>query len=195
MSEKKISEEAKWFLNNIQKLQDDFAEAIGAQIVITDRDGGLLTKMSGQQRACQIIQKTKKGRENCTKCYKDTLASVRNLEKPNFLNCWSGIASLSVPIKTKDGRIVGGISGCGGRHDRGESREELREKFSKLADEIGITQEVHDREDFLKAAVDEIKVITIEEVRKRAERLAKLVAILAEETALKEAFILKGKEW
>ena len=54
-----------------------------------------------------------------------------------------------------------------------------------MAGELGI----EDKEDFLKAAIDEIKIlVTEEEMKKRAERLAKLVAILAEETALKEVF-------
>ncbi len=88
-----------------------------------------------------------------------------------------------MPIKVK-GEIVGSITGCGGRYDRGESRDELRAKYSKLADELGI----EDKEDFLKAGVDEISPVTEEEMRKRAMRLAKLVEILAEETALSEVF-------
>ena len=43
-------------------------------------------------------------------------------------------------------------------------------------------------EEYLKEAIDEVKVVTEEEMRKRAERLAKLVGILAEETALGEVF-------
>jgi hypothetical protein len=41
----------------------------------------------------------------------------------------------------------------------------------------------------LKAAIDEVKnPITEAEMKKRAERLSKLVGILAEETALSEVF-------
>jgi hypothetical protein len=90
---------------------------------------------------------------------------------------------------------VGSITGCGGRYDRKESREELREKFSKLANDLGLTEEIHPREDFLKAAINEVKVISEEEMKIRAERLAKLVGVLAEETALRNAFGIKGKEW
>lgn len=90
---------------------------------------------------------------------------------------------------------MGSITGCGGKYDRGEDKEELEEKFNELADKIGLTQDVHDREDFLKAAIDEVNVISAQEMELRAVRLAKLVGILAEETALKEAFQVEGEEW
>ena len=62
MPEKKFSERAKWFLQNLQKLQDDFAESIGGQIVTTDKEGNLVTKMSGAQRACKLIMETEKNK-------------------------------------------------------------------------------------------------------------------------------------
>ena len=183
MPNKKFSEETQWFLRNLQKIQDDFAESVGGQIVTTDREGDLVTKMSGQQRVCQIIQKTEKGKAGCQKAYHTALSLVRTMKEPAFMDCYAGYASLWVPIKV-NGEIVGSFTGCGGRYDRGESKKELREKFSKLADELG----VGDKEDFLKAAVDEISPVAEEEMKKRAERLSKLVGILAEETALGEVF-------
>ena len=183
MANKKLSEEAEWFLRNLQKLQDDFAESIGGQIVTTDKEGNLVTKMSGAQRVCQIIMATEEGKKKCGQAYKCALSLVRTQKAPVFMDCYAGFASLWVPIVVK-GKIVGSITGCGGRYNRGESREELIEKYSKLADELGIK----DKEDFLKAAIDEIKPVTEEEMKKRAQRLSKLIAILAEETALGEVF-------
>jgi ligand-binding sensor protein len=183
MPNKNLSEEAQWFLRNLQKLQDDFAESVGGQIVTTDKEGNLVTKMSGTQRVCKIIMGTEKGKEKCSQAYKTALSLVRTMKESAFMDCYAGYASLWVPIKVK-GEIVGSITGCGGRFDRRESREELREKYLRLADELGIK----DKEDFLKAAVDEISPVAEEEMKKRAERLAKLVGILAEETALSEVF-------
>jgi len=183
MANKKFSEEAEWFLRNLQKLQDDFAESIGGQIVTTDKEGNLVTKMSGAQRVCQIIMATEEGKKKCGQAYKCALSLVRAQKVPVFMDCYAGFTSLWVPIVVK-GEIVGSITGCGGRYNRGESKEELIEKYSKLADELG----VKDKEDFLKAAIDEIKPVTEEEMKKRAQRLSKLVAILAEETALGEVF-------
>ncbi|MDI6883478.1 MAG: PocR ligand-binding domain-containing protein, partial [Patescibacteria group bacterium] len=186
MTLQNLSEEAQWFLRNLQKLQDDFAESVGAQIVTTDKRGELVTKMSGTQRVCKLIMATEGGKKKCEECYKMALSLVRTQKEPAFMDCYAGYASLWVPIKVK-GEIVGSITGCGGRYDRGESQEELREKYSKLADELGI----EDKEDFLKAAVDEVRnPITEVEMKKRAERLSKLVGILVEETALSEVFRL-----
>jgi len=183
MPNKNISEEAQWFLRNLQKLQDDFAESVGAQIVTTDKEGNLVTKMSGAQRVCQLIMTTEEGKKKCGDAYKMALGLVKTQKESAFMDCYAGYASLWVPIKI-NGEIVGSITGCGGRYDKGENKEEIREKFSKLADELGI----EDKEDFLKAAVDEISPVTEGEMKKRAERLSKLVGILAEETALGEVF-------
>jgi len=185
MSEKNFSKEAKWFVRNIQVIQDEFAESIGAQIVTTDKNGELVTEMSGAQRVCKLIMGTEKGKERCGEAYKTALSLVKSLKEPAFMDCHAGYASLWIPIKVK-GEVVGSITGCGGRYDRGESEDELKEKFSKLADELGI----EDKEDFLKAAIAEISPVTEEEVRERAERLSKLVSVIAEETALKEIFVV-----
>ncbi|MGB2762306.1 MAG: PocR ligand-binding domain-containing protein [Minisyncoccales bacterium] len=183
MPKDNISEEAQWFLKNLQKLQDDFAESVGAQIVTTDRDGSLVTEMSGAQRVCKIIMGTAEGKKKCEEAYKMALSLIKTQKEPAFMDCHAGYASLWVPIKV-GGEIVGSITGCGGRYEKGEQESELREKFAKIAGELGVA----DREDFLKAAVDEIEPVTEEEMKKRAVWLAKLMGILAEETALKEVF-------
>ncbi len=187
MPEKQLSEGAQWFLRNIQVLQDDFAASVGAQIVMTDKEGNLITKMSGAQRVCKLIMQTEKGKERFSGAYKTALSLVRTQKEPIFMDCHAGYASLWVPIKIKE-KIVASITGCGGRYNRGEGKEWLRERFSKLADEL----EISDKEDFLKAAVDEIEPVTEEEMKERAERLAKLIGILAKETALKEVFKIEG---
>ena len=65
MLEKQLSKEAKWFLRNLQIIQDDFAGSIGGQIVTTDREGNLITEMSGAQEACKMIAETEKGKQRC----------------------------------------------------------------------------------------------------------------------------------
>ncbi len=183
MDKKQYSKEAQWFLRNLQKLQDDFAENVGGQIVTTDKEGELVTVMSGQRRVCGLIMATKKGKEECEKAYKTALSLIKKQREAIFMDCHAGYASLWVPIKVK-GEIVGSITGCGGRYDRGENNDELREKFSKYANKLGIK----DKDDFLKAAIEEINPVTEEQMRRRANRLSKLVSILAEETALGEVF-------
>ncbi len=183
MDKEKLSKEAKWFLRNLQVLQDDFAENIGGQIVTTDKQGNLVTEMSGQRRVCGLIQATEKGKKSCDEAFKKALSLVKSEKEPIFMDCHAGFASLWVPIKVR-GEVVGSITGCGGRFDKGKSREELEEEFSRIADDLGI----EDKEDFLKAAIDEVKMVTEEKMKRRAERLSKLISVLSEETALKEVF-------
>jgi len=183
MPEKNLSEEAQWFVKKLQELQDDFAVAVGGQIVTTDKEGNLVTKMSGAQRVCQLIMATEKGKEKCGGAYKMALGLVKTMKEPAFMDCYAGYASLWVPIKIND-EIVGSITGCGGMYEKGMNKEELRNKFSALADDLAI----QDKEDFLKAAVDEIKPVTEEEMKNRAIKLAKLVATLAEVDTIKEVF-------
>jgi|SRR6056297_98469 len=183
MSKENLSEEGKWFLKNLQKLQNDFAEAVGGQIVTTDKEGNLITSMSGQRRVCKLIQETEKGKKGCQAAFKKALSLVKEQKEALFMDCYAGFASLWVPIKI-NGEVVGSITGCGGRYEKGEDKEDLREKFSDLGDELGI----EDKEDFVKAAIDEIQPVTEKEMKKRATRLSKLVSILAQETALKEVF-------
>jgi len=97
------------------------------------------------------------------------------------MDCYAGFASLWIPIKAK-GESIGSITGCGGRFDREETEEKLKEKYLKLADEL----EISDKDDFLKAAINEISPVTETEIRKRTERLAKLVGILTERNGLEE---------
>jgi len=185
MAEKELSNEAKWFARNLQVIQDEFAESVGAQIVTTNRNGELVTEMSGAQRVCKLIMETEKGKERCGEAYKTALSLVKSMKESAFMDCHAGYASLWVPIIAK-GEIIGSITGCGGRYNREEPEDELKEKFSKLADELGIEE----KEDFLKAAVAEISPVTEDEMKERAERLAKLVGVLAEETALREVFVI-----
>lgn len=131
-----------------------------------------------------FIQKTEKGKKACTDIYQTALGLIKTMKKPAFMDCFAGYASLWVPIRVK-GKIIGSITGCGGRFDRGESKEELKERFTKLANDLGIKED----DEYLEEAIGKVKVVTEEEMKKRAERLAKLVGILAEETALKEVFI------
>ena len=186
MLEKQRSKEAKWFLRNLQIIQDDFAGSIGGQIVTTDREGNLITEMSGAQEACKMIAETEKGKQRCQEAYKNALSLVKSLKEPAFMDCHAGFASLWVPIKI-DGQIVGSVTGCGGRFEKGESEEELEEKYLKIAEDLGI----EDKESFVKASVQGISPVTQEEMKERSERLVKLVGVLAEETALKELFSIE----
>jgi len=182
---KPLSEAAQWFLRDFQRLLDDFAKETGAQIAVVNQGGNLVIEILGPQRVHKLIMASEEGRTRYRDAYKTALSLVRAQKKPIFVEDFAGYACVWVPILIR-GKVIGLIVSCGGRYDKGESREKLIEKFSKLADELGVVN----KEDFLKAAIDEVKIVTKEDVHKRAERLIKLIEILSEtaRTPLKEVF-------
>jgi PAS domain S-box-containing protein len=54
-------------IEDIQRLQDEFAQAMGVASLITRPDGSPITKPSGFCEFCQLIRKTRKGLKNCIK--------------------------------------------------------------------------------------------------------------------------------
>lgn len=183
--ENPISQAAQWFLKDFQRLLEEFAQETKSQVVAIDKEGNLITKLSGVQNVCKLILASEEGRIRCLDSFKMGLSLVKSQKKPIFSDCYAGFASAWVPIIVRES-LIGVIIICGGKYDRGESREKLTEKYSKLADELGVVG----KENFLKMAVDEVSLVTEEEIRKRAEKLTGLVEILTEnvQTPLKEIF-------
>lgn len=182
---KNLSEAAQWFLQDFQKMLDDFANNLGVQVVVVDREGNLINKTYGVQKACQMIMATEIGEMRCHDHFKSAAFQLENKAEPVFTRCYAGYASLWLPIVIK-GSLIGAVVSCGGRHDRGEDRKKLLEKFSKLAVELGVL----DRSGFLEAAIDRPLAVTKKEMVQRAEKLRELFEILSRTayTPLKEVF-------
>ena len=81
---------------------------------------------------------------------------------------------------------MGAVISCGGRYDKKYGAKEVKEKLSKIADEIGITS----KHDFIKAAEGEVVLVDEEKLKIRAKNLEELFTLLAKTatTPLKEAF-------
>jgi len=76
-------------LEEIQKLQDQFAKAMGVASIITNPDGSPITNPSNFCRLCNdIIRKTQKGLEHCI--YSDSALGVPNADGPIIQPCLSG---------------------------------------------------------------------------------------------------------
>ena len=76
-------------LKDIQRLQDEFADATGVASIITDTDGTPITAPSNFCRLCNdIIRKTEKGRINCFKS--DAMLGRFHPEGPIIQPCTSG---------------------------------------------------------------------------------------------------------
>jgi len=76
-------------LEEIQKIQDAFAEAAGIASIITDAEGEPITQPSRFCRLCyQIIRKTENGRANCIRS--DAELGKANPSGPTICQCLSG---------------------------------------------------------------------------------------------------------
>lgn len=87
-------------LEEIQKLQDQFAKAVGVGSLITRPDGTPITKPSNFCRLCEdIIRKTEKGSMNCH--LSDSTIGRYNPDGPNIQTCLSaglGNAGTSITV-------------------------------------------------------------------------------------------------
>lgn len=180
---KEYSEEATRLLRTLQNLQDDFAKIMGAIIVTTDRNGDLVTKMSGLPEPCKMIRETEKGLANCEKDYHAALALSGKHKDVALIKCHAGFVALYIPIFLK-GELVGSITGCGGRFS-GMSYQDIEEKYTNLARELGIPNP----EEFVRVVKTGSKVASEEEIRRRISLISTAIETLVEETPLKEVFI------
>ena len=117
-------------LNDIQKLQDQFAEATGVASIITQTDGTPITKPSNFCHLCiNIIRKTERGRMNCFKS--DALLGKHNPNGPTIQLCksgglWDAGAAITVSGKHIANWLIGQV--------RDETQTE--EKMAQYAHEI-----------------------------------------------------------
>lgn len=180
-----LSEAANWFLEHLKETLNDFSAREGVQIFILNKEGELVNEISGVQRACKLILSAENGRIRCKDHFKTALSLVKKQKKVIFTECYAGFVSIWTPIIIRDS-VVGAVISCGGKYNDGQSREKQEKKLSKLADEIDILQ----KEDFKKAAIDEVLLFSQEETENRAKRLKELFDILIQtaNTPLKEVF-------
>jgi len=148
-----------FILEDLQRLQDLFADAHGVASTITDTDGRPITRPSNFCRLCNdIIRKTKKGRANCFKS--NAVLGRYDPSGPIVQPClsgglWNAGASITVGGKHIANWIISQV--------RNEEVDEQR--IIQYADVIGAN-----REDFRKAFND-VPVMSVEQFNKVAKML------------------------
>ena len=123
-------------ISDIQRLQDEFANATGVASIITNADGTPITRPSNFCRLCKdIIRKTPKGQANC---YKSD-ASIGRMSPygPTIQHClscglWDAGAAISVGGKHIANWLIGQV--------RDESQTE--ERIRNYAREIDVDEEM-----------------------------------------------------
>ena len=155
-------------LEDIQRLQDLFADAHGVASIITYPDGTPITNPSYFCRLCNtIIRKTEKGLANCY--MSDAMLGKPNLSGSIVQPCLSGGlldagASISVGGKHIANWLIGQV--------RNEELDEQR--TLQYADEIGAN-----REDFRKA-LNEVPVMSTQQFTKVSKMLFAFASELSE---------------
>lgn len=156
-------------LEDIQKIQDAFAEVAGVASIITKPDGTPITQPSRFCRLCKdIIRKTDKGLANCF--YSDSVIGRYNPEGPVIRQClsgglWDAGASITVGGKHIANWLIGQV--------KNESIDE--EQLIKYAREIGA-----DENEFRKA-LQEVPVGSLN----RFQKIAEALFLFANELSLK----------
>lgn len=85
--------------NDLQQIQDGFADIAGVASVITDIDGYPLTRPSNFSKVCNIVRATEKGYANCRASTKSLGEKSYRFLQPTYHNCHScGFIEASAPI-------------------------------------------------------------------------------------------------
>lgn len=119
----------------IQRLQDQFAQAFGVASIITYPDGQPITNPSNFCRLCiDIIRKTEKGLKNCM--YSDSVLGIPNTDGPSIQPCLSGglwDAGTSITL--------GGVHIANWLIGQVKDQTQNEEKIRLYAQEIGANEE------------------------------------------------------
>ena len=157
-------------LEDIQRMQDMFADATGVASLITHPDGTPITNPSNFCRLCNnIIRKTEKGRANCYKS--DASVGRQNPSGPVVQPClsgglWDAGASITVGGKHIANWLIGQI----------RNKEVDEQRMIQYADEIGAN-----RDDFMEALA-EVPVMSVEQFTKVSKMLFVFANKLSEKT-------------
>ena len=146
-------------INEIQKIQDLFAEATGVASIITNPNGIPITKPSNFCRLCiDIIRKTEKGLKNCY--HSDAVIGKQNIGGAIYQPClsgglWDGGASISVGGNHIANWLIGQVK-----------NENINEEKMLL-----YAKEIEANEIEFKKALDEVTIMSTEKFKKIADIL------------------------
>ncbi len=119
-------------LENLQQIQDAFAEATGVASIITDLSGVPITAASNFSQVCELVRATTKGYQHCITSDRELGERAKVLMRPTFQECLScGFADASAPI------IVGGQHIANWLIGQTNVMEAGRDRIAAYAREIG----------------------------------------------------------
>ena len=155
-------------IDDLQKIQDTFADATGVASLITSPDGAPITKPSNFCGLCNLIRSTEIGKANCFKS--DALIGKQNSTGPTIQPCisgglWDAGASITLGGVHIANWLVGQV--------RNEAQDE--KEMLKYAEEIGVDKELY---------LNEFKKVK-KMSKEQFEKVSKSLYTLANELSLK----------
>jgi len=172
-------------LDDIQRLQDDFARASGVASVITRTDGTPITTASNSCRLCsEVIRKTDKGLANCLKS--DAELGRHDPEGPTIRRCmscglWDAGAAITV----------------GGKHVANWLIGQVRDETNTVEAIRGYAREIGADEEQAALAFDEVRQMPREQftnVARALFTLADQLSTTAYQNVQQARFITERKE-
>lgn len=166
----------------LQELQDAFANAAGLASLITDPRGNPVTRESKFTRLCNLIRQSPQGRENCKRS--DEAIGTGDGKTAKMQPCLScGIWDAGVPI------IVGGVHVANWLIGQVRNDEISEKQVLAYADEIGADRDAYSK------AFSEVPLMSLERFREAAEALVVIARNLSERAFnnVKQKQLLK--EW
>jgi len=178
------SEEGRWFLENIQKLQGELAKELRVQLAVLDDQGEPVTESSAESTIARLLKKSSSGRELYNRAYVRAGDLITAHSDPVLIKVFDGLFSFWAPVATADGTIIGSAVGGGGPFVRGQADAESFEgQLTDFYQHSDLKEAGVEEEDVLNA-VKGTPVFEPEVVKRKLAELGRTIGILAEETEL-----------
>lgn len=189
-----VSEEAQWFLDNIQKMQEGLAKELRLQLVIMDDKGNLITEPSHFSTVARLIKKSQKGRELYNQAFDRAENLITAHSDPVLIKVFDGLASFWAPVATAKGKIIGSVVGGGGPFVKDKvDPEDFESKLEEVYNDLGLKEEGVSKEDLL-SAIKTTPAFSPDVLERKLAELGRTVGILAEETDFGRFFHLTPKK-
>lgn len=186
------AEERKWFLENVEALQNKLAKELRVHLVVLDDKGKPVTEPSQQSTIFRLVRKSPKGKELYNQAFSQAPDLITAHSEAVLIKVFDGFASFWAPVATAKGKIIGSVVGGGGPFTASKvDPEEFEEKMEDFYKDLDLESAGVSEEDLLNA-VKGTPVFLPEVVKRKISEFGRTVGILAEETALGKLFNLSS---
>ncbi len=186
--EKLDSKESQWFLENIQKLQNELAKELRIQLVVLDDQGEPVTEVSSESSIARLLKKSASGKKLYNQAYLRAENLITAHSDPVLIKVFGSLFSFWAPVATADGTIIGSVVGGGGPFICGQVKAESFEgQLTDFYQHSDLKQAGIKEEDVLNA-LKGTPVFEPEIVKRKLAEFGRTVGILTEETELGSFF-------